>query len=412
MVTRSKSRTSGNKAIVARKQTVGIKAQTAASSVRIPYVKKTKSNKQVGFTRVKDVKVSSLLRKKVNKIMESREIHGKYQQIEFGYLNFSSTWNTQSVGHTIVGSYDLWAFTPENMLHQMSVLWNNKADSQSTRPWNVTSNLGGDGVLNANVSAKAFSAANNCTGHVKFANECYNLKNNSLVSHTIVILLCAPKQVMSRDSTPGAIDGTSSGVDTTTTTTPLIAWQNAAIDAAKDGLNVNNIGIAHMHSRPYHYANWNKYYSYEETQIVLEPGQSFCFNIKGPQNMEFDMKKYFRNGFFQGIQKFCRFPLFITKGELMQDSGSGGIIGYAGGKPDAIGGGEVIIERVGNASYTMPEKVGAAVTTSSVAGQVQLNNRKPGFAYYNYGIQTVIGNIVKVDELTPIALINPGGISV
>lgn len=404
------SKKRGAKKRVAVRQTLGVDAQTAIS-LRKPYVKKRKSNKSVSFKSVKKVKVSGALRAKINKVIESKQVHGRYGQREVGYLNNNHFMNRQANGHTVIGTYTNWAFHPENFLHYASVLWKKKGAYQAGtgRQWGNEENIGHTVYPNVNPNPKNIYA-NAAMFEVKWSKECYNLKNNSQVTRTVTVILCAPKQVHSSNDAPRAAVGTT-GVDSARIQSPYDFWDTCLTTAALEGLNIAQIDSNFMGARPYHLAAWNKYFSYEETTIVIEPGQTFCFEVKGPSNMQFDMKKYFKGAYFQDIQKFCRYPMFIMHGEMSQDAVIETKIGWSTGSA-ITGRGELIFERVFDCALSMPETVGAQVETYTAPvvgmtqGKLELNLRKPVFAYYNYGTQDdyaegTVRSVQKIDETNP-----------
>lgn len=378
----------------------GIQAQTGLT-IRNPYKKKLKSNKAVSFKNRPVVKVSRDFRKKVDKVLEAAKNYGRWCQHEFGYIVNNIRMNQQTVGHINSGTFSNWDFLPETFLHCASVLWNNKPDSQASRTWDNSNNLGANNANMGQVSGKPNDLANNAKFDVKFSKVCYNLKNNSQITRSIEIILCSPKTPTTRELTTGSAEFGGSYQVNDEMVDPEYFWTRCLITAAQTGQNISGITPSYLGTRPYHLAAWNRYFSYESTQIVLEPGQTFCYEVKGP-SFDFDMTKYWKNTLLMSVQKYCRWPMFIMQGEMLQGATTETKIGYTVGAPKT-GYGEVILHRKFECGLTMPEMAGVAIKAggSLVAGQLQLNNRKPAFGCYNYGDTTEFLVSFKVDETNP-----------
>jgi len=390
-------------------------AQTKAASLH--------KGKTTNHKKKKNVKLPKGFKAKVAKALEPGEINGTWKQVSYDTLPVTSFATNQQIvsglGDLLDQDYSDWAFDPEDFLHAASVLWNDKPDSQNNRIWNNTSNLG----YSPEIVAPSFvsevlpinaGAINpffmNQKIHVKKAHETYKLKNNTQRTITLKIYLCAPKQsgvksigVVSDSLTPGNFPQYIGN--------PGQLWESSLKSQAFSHINVGRSVPQDLYQNPKSNPLFNKHYKSDCTIVVLEPGQVYDYFIQGPTNLDIEYKNLFMSGgpaherWYQGIQKWMRYPLITAYLDMITDGDRSGRYppSEAAGGTEAIG-----IERIMKFSLKMPESVGARVGSNGdpVAGQVELNSRRDCYWHKVYTPAGPTGDLNRVDVENPAIIID------
>jgi len=369
------------------------------SSTRGASSKKLKTVKSMHFKN-KEVHVSSQFKKMVLQVAQKDKISGIYETLNYGYLN-ATVANFQSIGQAEVGfaTYSKWAFTPEYFLDAVSVLFNGKTPTSNLKAQTTAGTLG----------LQAGTNALNLKFNVRSSNEYYFLKNNTNRTATISIYLCEPKfnstLLASNNSivTGAAVTVANAIID------PETSWTNACIDTIQNGTSVPVGGVYQtpqtLLTKPTQYSEWKKTFNYELTEITLEPGQTYKYSMKGPEDLLIDFNKMYKNGVLYTLPKYCRFPMFVTRYDLIGTS-IVPTLRAAGGNASATGNG-ILYERKMSCCVNISEQVGFTYPAAFVAGAVQnLNLRRP--ATFRTTWQVVqSGTETRVDEENPVTPFDP-----
>lgn len=257
-------------------------------STDVPGSTAFKGSKHVAFKVPPKVKVTRAFKKKVEKVFEATVGTGRYQEIGISYLGTSIA-NQQTVGllTSYQGNYPGSFFHPLDFMHAASVLWNQKAPS-STRTITDINNFD---WLNLKLHV--------ISSYVRF-----ELKNNSQRTYYISVYEGAPKNVKFE-----------SGGTATSTGNLVQDWKDAVTIMSssagtsslgnRPAVNVPN-GVNSLHTGPTDYKAFTNWWKLVRKDLVLEPGQVYAFNCKGPSNMDLNYAKFWNGGQFMNRQKFER----------------------------------------------------------------------------------------------------------
>jgi len=381
--------------------------------------------KGVTFKAPKKVKVSKGFKAKVTKVLEAKKIHGHVDITSMGYLEPPAN-NEQSAFYallpehyngagTVTGISNLWAFSPEWFLSCASVLFNKKGYNNDVGPtgapvmgwWN--DDQLGSGLAEGQVKPilagtnGIVNYANNAVFNVTNAWEKYVLRNNTGRTVMIKIYLFAPKCMGARDTDVVIGNTLALGSNRDYMQDPRDMWERALQDDFNTGANLAGVSPRTLYAKP-SLPQLTKSWKIECSDLVLEPGQSYDYFIKGPTDLQINMKSHFRNGQFMFIQKCMRIPIFVVHTDLV-----GGDSEVVGNKLHATrdglpttGGAEVLVERRRYCRITCPEIAGFRTDLDGAPADtsVQLGFKRP--AYYIKTFTRSGGSIVRVDEENPV----------
>ena len=405
--------------------------------------------KSVSFKRPKKVHVSKNFKAKVIKTLDRQDNHGSFREISYNALNTNIIPNGQQLvallapnstnvtnGWSTDTQYDWspWAFDPENLLHQLSVLFNNKANSQNTiREWYAQHNFGvmddgsigavpidNDGGTNANTSSSTSRFPMQVKFTIKKSYEVYKLKNNSQRTLHCKIYLFAPKTTATKSSTTAYINA--SGAITLVNTQdyisdPVSSWFAANSQQYNQTINVAGAFPTTLYMTPLANPLLKKNFNIEETTVVIEPGQSYSYTISGPSNFEIDFQKMFKpnatssaaidsgQNVYMGVQKFMRCPMIVCNQDLVQTSDGSGITYRPGRYPgvtSTLNKYGLVIERDVVTKFKMPDMTGGVYQNSvlSTARTIQNQLRRSCYAHYVYSLSSSTGYF-RWDEENP-----------
>lgn len=393
-----------------KSQTVKAVANDTAISTRgvvaVRHKKKGVTNKKP-----KEVKVTKNFRKKVERALEKEgmRFHGSFRTFSYwqlpttaaNYPDGTQRVDIPGVNGTIFTS-DAWGAlgNVQDWIHQVSVLWNGKIDSQTSRNFydpgtlllntnNTTgpSNRQPVGVMSNQSLPLEFT--------VKKSYEKYRIKNNSQRTVKFKIYLCAPKRVTSE----------SVGISTDTATTsnefpvsgpPRAAWFNAMFIAQHQGVNISAASPNALYSSPLQCPQFKNLYKAEETTVILEPGQTYEYLIQGPSELKVNCANYFLGGGFMDLQKFARFPMFVSHLDLVY--GATGSDSRIGGTGTA----GLSFEREKFASFVIPEGVGANINFPSLGSNAIISENMKGNRFVHKVYTTGLsGAATRIDEEVP-----------
>lgn len=408
----------GGKNNGAKKQALN---QEQGITIRNPVQVRKYNPKVSKFSKKKRVRVSHKFVSKVHRALNSLNHHGTWKQISYGYLNTNAIpQNTQGVNalYNTFGDSNNMCFHPTVFLHQVSVLWNNKADSQGVRQLADVYNLGintytGSSTVAAGadvtVGAQGSGAGTSQTPlnikfTVKHSYEKVRLKNNTERAVTLKLILAAPKVIGS--STTSQVQLTNGAIGGVTVNDPILAphtmWANALQKQNYENINLNSALVTDLYMSPLKCPELKKHYSFEITTVLLEPGQNYEWTISGPSDFELNYDTFFRNGIYMDMQKFVRYPFYIAYNDLAYGSTSG----YG-----RLTGGEtiqkIVMEREMYASFTMPEQVLGTHIVKAVGTITtdQANLRRNAYFHEVYApVDVSAGTATRVEELNPTAV--------
>lgn len=361
--------------------------------------KKLKTVKSMHFKN-KEVHVSSKFKKMVLQVAQKDKISGIYETLNYGYLA-ATAGNFQSIGHTEVGfaTYSKWAFTPEFFLDALSVLFNGKTPTSNLKAQTTAGTLG----------LQAGTNALNIKFNVRSSHEYYFLKNNTNRTATISIYLCEPKfnstLLIANNSivTGASVNVTNSLQD------PELTWTQACIDTIQNATSIALGGVYQtpqtLLTKPTQFSEWKKSFTHELTEIVLEPGQTYKYSMKGPEDLLIDFNKMYKNGVLYTLPKYCRYPMFVTRYDLIGTT-TVNALRAAGGVNSASGNG-ILYERRMSCCVNISEQVGFTYPAAFVAGALQnLNLRRPATFRTTWQVAQT-GVETKVDEEAPATPYDP-----
>jgi len=375
--------------------------QSHGTSVRTPGIKTSK--KKVSFKKKKSVKVSRKFKAAVRKVTSGDDIHGTYSQISYGQL-FDPQDNGQQKNTFRMlqnSDYNVWAFDQEDWLHMVSVLWNQKGDSQTSRPWQADSNIGNPtNQVVPMVSPAQTSDGNNAEFLVKNSWETRLFKNNSLRTQLIHMYICAPKDCCPKRIVE--IDQIGQPASSWDHVDDLVDFWTQCVEQDRNaGKNVSNATIQTYGMSPEANSTFKKYFKVERITIVLEPGQTYKHFLQGPSNFFVKFDKFFKNKTYLGLQKHMRGVLYtIVPGLVNSNDGKVGRFT----SDDTLG---VAVELTRYASFKMPEQTALRFRLNDVnigaTYDLKNNLRRNCYAHYVYVVPPG-ANKYRVDAQNPISI--------
>jgi len=326
-----------------------------------------KYGKKADFKKKPVRRVPAKLKKAIKQTVAGYFPSGFYQEVYSQKFTFNA--NEQivaNVPHTvappnvgmIVDSQAGHLFGPTSFLDAASILWNNKTPSQ-TKTIGDTNNFDKE-------TAKI---------HVKASWAICKVKNHTqrLVNLTFVILDPKSKQA--------------------TTNGPVSTWTNSLTNdstTGPTGTNVLDNSIFTLYNLPGINPSMRANYRISREKVKLEPGQEYNYTVNGPNNVDVNMKNYYRNGTYQNVSSnLSRYLIVIAYPDMVPDGNGQTLRPSTSGASTLTAG--VCIETSLYYNLTMPDTAG--FETLGVPPNVQqLAMRRPAYAIRNY-----------VRDLTPAA---------
>jgi len=323
------------------------------------------------------VHVSSQLRQKIGRVIDSKAIHGYYQDNRIETIDPGALAGKQQVDrfpNTAAASKGGLLFNYDRVLHAASRLWNGKAPNASGPDIADVNNFRPeDTIIDVNKQWWTF-----------------RLRNNSARTASIRVYTCQKKnsQVLLSD----ALGSWFNGIAQMVTTGELIGSPSVTVNSLHTGPTLSD----------QFRAGWKS----ECRKIQLEPGQEYNFNVEGPK-MRYDGKKFYDTSTYtrnqiQDIQMF-----WAMNADLVGTHAADGTLNNFGHAPDpAVGGVQerVIVESTYHVSMSMPEKVGGV---STAAGSIFQNGNRVKRVVVDDGQAVTFGtNIHRRDEEDPQSEVN------
>lgn len=247
-----------------------------------------KKAKKVGFKKKKYVKVNKLFRSKVAKALEPRRVNGLFELSDTQYIRHEPD-NEQGFFYLGKGTQvDAFAgVTPLGQKHLYNVPWffdPLRVAQLASWGWN------GHGVptRNADPLADGFLPLNGGLKiHLKKSWVTFNIKNNTERTWYMKMFVVAPKKV----STNLAV---------------IESWCKSLVAEEDAGTRLDAPWIYSIDEVPTFTKELNNYFKFVKTDVTLEPGQSFDYNLPGPEDITYDYEKYWDNAIYQSCQKMLR----------------------------------------------------------------------------------------------------------
>jgi len=275
----------------------------SAISTRLPMAH-TKYVKRVAFKKKPVVKVSRKLKAKIEKIVDKGHAHGLYKEFYYGTVhnNVDNGQITKSLLDFTTDGVKGIHFDPVRVLNAASILWNGKTDVVDIKQ------------PTPGPSLKNFETTNGLNILARDLHTRVTLRNNSQRVYICKVYECAPKSV----------------VDTGQT---AIQFWTSALTQENGATNVNplNNSIFELYMYPQICKAFNQQFATQVTNVTIEPGQSYVYYMRGPQNFVYDYTKFYQDGNFSNLQKMCRHLFIVAHNDLVGFTDTGIIGGAAPG---------------------------------------------------------------------------------
>jgi len=292
-----------------------------------------------------------------------------------GLAERTSAFSSQAISSTWGYSYkDYWMFHPYYFLDAASVLFNNKAATQSSYNPTTANSLGFG-------AEPGFEPATAKGLHARFtvvnSFESWIIKNNTQRTITVKILLCQPKAAGVSTSTPYSLESATyaAGGAYDFLGGPVTQWvYQINTDRTANQLTQNLPET--LKTLPQGTPAWNSMFKSEMTEVVLEPGTTYDYHVEGPKDLTVDFEKYLQGNNLFDIRTYCRAPVFIWHADIVGNSGSlqGKRFAYLGTQ----NGTGVFLERKKYCKISCPANLVGPIVT-----EANLNGTKPQQIAFN-----------------------------
>ncbi|ASH99183.1 capsid protein [Chiunvirus melani] len=327
--------------------------------------------KKIGRRRVK---VSRKLRAKIIEVTDGNKIQGYYQDNRIDVLDPGALGGRQNVEifPNRGGAASGYMFNYDRVLHAASRLWNTKAAVQNPVYSDALNFSPNDTVINVEKQWWTFELRNNST-------------------RTATLKFC--KMRMKRGCAQ---------------TLPYDTWVNGLAQMTTSGELVGGATINTMFTMPTLSTQFKTAYKLEVIKVVLEPGQSYTFNIEGPA-MTYHGQDFFDNGTYRPVQKQDTLGFVIEHVDMVgTHATSEGAAGNAGFAPDTTEANQaqerVYMRSTYHCRLNMPEKVGGISTAA--ASIFQNGNRVRRTCVDEFMPTTFATTMHRRDEENPVVDMN------
>lgn len=399
------------------------RTESAPNNIRKAEVK-TYKKKGVEIKKKGTVKISKHFKEMVVAATEATKHTGNgiYHARNYGTINVPTTGNLQSIGHSpgIVQATTLnggvWEFTPDKIVSAASMLFN-KAPAKvgNIAPTAVLYNTTCGSIWGSNPNAvTGYPAIPEAVITVKNSWSKFLIKNNTRMTYNIDVYEVAPKLVGTITNDAYNIPAGVTVANTSTALDPPAIWvkscqedygQNVMIpytsgsttlSAAAVGSATSSVVPFTLGDRPTVHQAWNKLFKAEKTNIIIEPGQITEYFLQGPQNLTIKPSDHIKGDIFQDIQKYSRYPMFITNTELGADT-----TGMVGRVAEAVNtsGNTLLYEHQTYFDIKIPDMMGAGIVGNTTAGLLTSRHRSYCLPTWDSAFNTV--NVTRVDSQAP-----------
>jgi len=387
---------------------------------------KRKAKKGVRNKRSKKVKLPKGFKAKVMKSLESKSIFGKWEQVSYSAMDmidfavngrqavYCPGARNQSVdtsgGLANFFDNDAWGAVGNvsDYVHQISVLWNGKTGNQLVRNIYDTGTLSLPDSLNPTdflTPTGAPAKPNGFQFTLKSHNESYRLKNNTQRTITIDIYLCRAKKVTTEGGNMVNTSGTT-GVAIPFIGGPILSWSQGLNDQKLNGVwSAATPGVNNLFQKPTSVPLFNQNFKCELTTVILEPAQVYEYYINGPSNLNIDTAKCWSSNYFNDIQKWSLFPMFVCRLDMVGNKSVGGTK-FPTRQATAQALGSVLVERRYVTKFQMPEQVGGPLfvpvlggTGTGAVAQNQARRHRKAYTIYTEAVD--VANLGVINDENP-----------
>lgn len=391
-----------------------------------------KGKKAVRVKKVKKIKVSKSLRAKITKVIDKVDsVRGNVTDHYIGGRMFAASRQQNVFKDAGCNSFTPWLFTLPYFQDVVSQLWNAKAPCVP----------GTSGQTKFQISTAGNFSSKDLKFKIKNSYSLYCFKNGTQHTVNIVLCVCVPKfKGVTLEWAPTTLQGQDLGGGVVAEQTAFLGgsavwenglaqdyalgWNRQGYSPTGQGLNgvtaLQNPNISDLFRSPSHCRTLANHFKVEEIKIRLLPGQSVEHKIQGPQELEVDFAKQYKNNLFQSVQRFSRNVFAIVYNDSNHIAKNGGVLGFTNAVPGRFSdqvdkesaGFAITAERSDYCSVMMPEQAGFTFTATTTAGTQQpLNNRvahtrmtiydKPAF-------DTTAEEVIDLAVMNPVTNVNAG----
>lgn len=171
----------------------------------------------------------------------------------------------------------------------------------------------------------------------------YRIRNNTGRTVTMKIYCCEPKTI---------------DYSNTVGLNPVTVWGtglNTQDNSLKStGENPLEVKVETLYSNPRMVQQFRNHYKFTETIVQIEPGKEYNYKVKGP-SMMYDFAKYWLDNKFYDKQRFTKQVFFTAYNDLTRTS-----LGTVGRYTDNTVGDpfSILIEQTYSIKFTVPDQVG------------------------------------------------------
>lgn len=358
--------------------------------------KKTGVVRKLGRKRV--VKVSRSLRAKIQKVLDSDKLVGKYLHVKYFDMTpgkpFSGAFDDQQSVEYMGISTQASAVTPGNTNRLLfSPLFVNYAVARLMNPATVSKAAGdpvlfNDQFLTQGVYTKYLDIK---TARIKVLKQSatYRVRNNSGRVVTLKFYCVQPKSIDESNGFAGL--------------NPIETW-NTGLDIQDDqttrGENPTGVRTETLFANPKWSSQFKQRYKIEETIVSIEPGKEYNYKVEGP-SMEYNYAKFWQNRTFYDQQKFTKQVMVVAYNDITRTDNSltGRYTDQSVNDPQSI-----LFEQTCYIKFAIPDQTGFVVATSNTGENINLASRRYCFGIdVHQGVQGT-GTVQYVTDENPLSL--------
>lgn len=329
-------------------------------------IKKVKRKGKATNVKKKKAHVSRALRNTIKDVVAAKDPIGEYKSYDINFA-YPVVDNTQTLSDLQRGlSHDGSAggcFTPTEILHYASVMWNGKTDS-AVRTRTDTGNM--------NPKATKINVINSWNK--------FTIKNNTQNKYEVKIYEFEPK---------------AAGIEY-----PQTVWNDNLNQLAAAGVT-NSWTSVSVKSKPNRLKMVADRFKIKEVSLTLEPGMIYIHTVQGPKDWVCDLAKYWKTDSAQmNYSRHSVFPVMVYYPQI-QGTASGGAGRYTDISANTAYG--FIVENEVFYKLSMPEQAGFVYPASTAAGVYQLLTNRIDKMYHKSWLvsQGGLGAAIQIDDENP-----------
>lgn len=354
------------------------------------------------FGKKKVVKVSAGLRKKIQKVLDTDKVVGKYFHISYYQMTpgkpFSGAFDDQQSVEYFgqVTTNGLTGVAQQDNRLLFSPLWVIHSVARLMNPVGVTKNSGS--VLNLKTVTDDNNAQTNNfylqlkTGRVKVLKQSatYRIRNNSGRSVTLKIYCLQPKTIdLSRTVGWNPVDAWNSSMD---------LQDPSATFPGGSGENPTGVRLETLYATPKLCSQFKNLYKMDETIVQIDAGKEYNYKVDGP-SMEYSYAKFWNDSVFYDKQKFTKQVMIVAYNDLVRTS-----LGTTGRYTDRSvnDANSIVIEQTSYIKFAIPDQVGLnLLNVIPTGGNVVLQSKRYCYGIDNYQGETQQGVVDYTGDENP-----------